>query len=65
LAASPPFVSAAQPPLRITLLGDDEGPPRRRPLESGWLERYGVTVSVCTTWVIPGVTLDVMLAVES
>jgi hypothetical protein len=27
--------------------------------------RYGVTVSVCSTCVIPGVTFEVMLAVES
>ena len=42
-----------------------EGPPSRAALRCyGRAASYGVTVKVTTTWVMPGVTLDVIWASE-
>ena len=48
-----------------TLAGMNRGAARRRPLAMLQVgDAYGVTVSVCTTCVVPGVTSDVMAATD-
>jgi hypothetical protein len=49
---------------RLKALESKRGRPKATPLHSSRPSGYGVTVSVWTTWVVPGVTFEVMLATD-